>query len=70
MPQVKAKVCHAYNPATGAYLQPTVAYLDPLTPGQYNLPAGAIWADPNELAAWDATNWPYVNGSAWELKAL
>lgn len=72
MPALKTKLCHSFNPATGEYLGQSVAYVDPMTPGQFNLPAGAVWLDPAVTlgATWVETNWPFWNGAAWELRAV
>ncbi|WP_375591981.1 hypothetical protein [Chitiniphilus eburneus] len=65
--QQLTKICHAYNPATGAYLGPTLAYLSPLEPGVYPLPAGATYTAP---PAPKGGKWPHWLGDAWELRAV
>lgn len=65
--QMYTKQCHAYRAGDGAYLGATLAYLDPATPGQYNLPAQTTWDDPASLGEW-GYQWPFWNGDAWELR--
>ncbi|MBB5190706.1 hypothetical protein HNQ50_001428 [Silvimonas terrae] len=66
MPKIYTKTCFSYNPASGEFQGETIAYLDPSTPGQYNLPASATWADPYELGDWGG-QWPVWQGDRWAL---
>lgn len=56
---------YAYDRSSGAYLGETVAYVDPLTPGEYLLPAGATKTEPpaagaNQIAQWSNDAWTLV----------
>lgn len=64
--KIYSKTCYAFNPATGEYQGETLAYLDPATPDQYNLPASATWLDPDDLGDW-GNSWPVWNGTSWSL---
>lgn len=57
---------YAYDPASGAYLGETVAWPDPLTAGEYLIPAGATAVAPPAAGAHQVAQW--VNG-AWTLVA-
>ncbi len=68
-------VCHGYNPATGEYTGPSLAFYSP-NEDTYPLPANAVWeAPPYTLpagAAWamGATTWEAVEdhrGTAYSL---
>ena len=69
MPKINTKICHSFNQATGEYLGQSVSYVDPMTPNQFNLPAGAVWTDPAQAlgAAWTEQNWPFWDGQKWVL---
>jgi len=53
---------YSYHPATGLYVGTDVAFTDPLTPGEYLIPASATPIEPptpgeGELVRWNGSEW-------------
>lgn len=62
-----ALLVYSYHPETGEFVGTDMAFPDPLTPGEYLIPAGATDIAPPEPSANEVVR--FVNG-AWVLEAI
>jgi hypothetical protein len=56
--------CYSFDPVTGEYAGVSQAWADPLTPGEYMLPASATFIEPPAAQAGKVRRW---TGNVWIL---